>query len=349
MSALTQIADVWQSEVVDAGREPAVFVLVSFLVTFGITRTITHAIRDKKVRFLRDMNVGETHLHHLVPGIILLLLAGLLGIAVDPPFPVWVIPVMFGIGAALTLDEFALWLHLKDVYWAQEGRRSIDAVVIAAALFGLSVIGYPFWFKVWSDVLELDNATLAGFHLAGVLLAIVCFSKGKLYGGVVGAVRGAGRADRRPAPGDARIALGAPVLRPRQDGPLGGALRPAAGRWRRRREVRTAVESAGPALALAGAGGDLAPGRGPAGGRRGDPRPGHRQPGHPGADPHRDRPRRRGPPPRHGLHPSGAGRAAAGRRGVGAAARPARGHDRRRSGRLSGSPWTGAGRAGRGG
>ncbi len=186
MSAFTHISDVWQSEVVDAGREPAVFVLASFLVTFGITRTITHAIRDKKVRFLRDMNVGETHLHHLVPGIILLLLAGLLGIAVDPPFPVWVIPVMFGIGAALTLDEFALWLHLKDVYWAQEGRRSIDAVIIAAALFGLSIIGYPFWFRVWSDVLELDNATLAGFHLAGVLLAIVCFSKGKLYGGVVG-------------------------------------------------------------------------------------------------------------------------------------------------------------------
>ena len=74
MSAFTHISDIWQSEVVDAGREPAVFVLVAFLVTFGITRTITHAIRDQKVRFLRDMNVGETHLHHLVPGILLLLL-----------------------------------------------------------------------------------------------------------------------------------------------------------------------------------------------------------------------------------------------------------------------------------
>jgi hypothetical protein len=186
LSAYSHISEVWQHEVVDAGREPAVWVLASFLVTFGITRAITHAIRDQKVRFLRDMNVGETHLHHLVPGIFLLLTSGLLAIAVDPPFPVWVLPVMFGIGAALTLDEFALWLHLEDVYWSQEGRRSIDAVVIAAALFGLSIIGYPFWFGVWTDILEVNRATLAGFHVVGIVLGLICLSKGKLYGGIVG-------------------------------------------------------------------------------------------------------------------------------------------------------------------
>jgi hypothetical protein len=187
VSAATTIADVWQREVVDADRESAVLVLTSFLVTFGVTRSITHAIRAQRVPFLRNMSVGGTHLHHLVPGIFLLLIAGLLGIAVEAPLPDWVVPIIFGIGAALTLDEFALWLHLEDVYWAQEGRRSIDAVIIAAALFGLSIIGYPFWYGVWTDVVNLDNATVAGFHIVGLVLAAACLSKGKLYEAAVGA------------------------------------------------------------------------------------------------------------------------------------------------------------------
>jgi len=52
---------------------------------------------------------------------------------------------LFGVGAALTLDEFALWLHLKDVYWEQAGRRSIDAVILAATVCGLGVLGFGFW------------------------------------------------------------------------------------------------------------------------------------------------------------------------------------------------------------
>jgi hypothetical protein len=187
VSAGKTIADVWQREVVAADRESAVFVLTAFLVTFGVTRAITHSIRSQRVPFLRNMSVGGTHLHHLVPGIFLLLASGLLGIAIDAPLPDWVVPVMFGTGAALTLDEFALWLHLKDVYWAQEGRASIDAVIIAAALFGLSIIGYPFWQGVWTDVVSLDNTTVAGFHVIGLLLATVALSKGKLYEGAVGA------------------------------------------------------------------------------------------------------------------------------------------------------------------
>src|SRR4029077_7958772 len=85
---------------------------------------------------------GGLHLHHLVWGISLLLVAGFLGYAVNPVSP-WneILAALFGIGAGLTLDEFALWIYLDDVYWAEEGRASLDAVVVAAVLGGLVVLG----------------------------------------------------------------------------------------------------------------------------------------------------------------------------------------------------------------
>ena len=76
-----------------------------------------------------SVKTGGVHIHHLVFGIVLLMLAGFLDFAFQPDSP-WleILAVAFGIGAGLTLDEFALWLHLEDVYWAEEGRRSVDAI-----------------------------------------------------------------------------------------------------------------------------------------------------------------------------------------------------------------------------
>ena len=88
---------------------------------------------------------GGLHVHHLVFGIVLLLAMGF-ALALQPASP-WleIVAAGFGIGAGLTLDEYALWLHLDDVYWAEEGRRSVDAVVIAALICGLLLMGFlPF-------------------------------------------------------------------------------------------------------------------------------------------------------------------------------------------------------------
>ena len=100
-----------------------------------------------------NVSVGGTHIHHLVVGILLLLIFGWLGIAIDPESP-WreICAVLFGIGAGLTLDEFALWLNLKDVYWEKEGRRSIDAVIIAAAITGMVLVGFRGWIDAATSV-----------------------------------------------------------------------------------------------------------------------------------------------------------------------------------------------------
>ncbi len=134
----------YEREVVHAGKEQAFWVLVAFLATFLVVRTITHAIRAGRGPF-GNVSVGGTHLHHLVPGILLVLVTGYLATALELRVARTVNSALFGVGAALTLDEFALWLHLKDVYWEQAGRRSIDAVILAATVCGLGVLGFGFW------------------------------------------------------------------------------------------------------------------------------------------------------------------------------------------------------------
>ena len=143
----SDVQAVYDRHVVDAGKEAQAVILISFLVTFVAVRTITHAIRAGRFRrVLRNISTpGGTHLHHLVPGILLLLVTGYVGIGVAPTDHRSWQAALFGVGAALTLDEFALWLHLEDVYWAKQGRASVDAVVVAATILALGVLGWGFW------------------------------------------------------------------------------------------------------------------------------------------------------------------------------------------------------------
>lgn len=127
----------WYSDVIiDAGRQPLFLALVAFLLTFVVTRVITRLIRAGKGPF-KNVSAGGVHVHHVVPGIICVLIGGLLEIAGSSRGP-WVDigAVLFGVGAALVLDEFAMILHLDDVYWKEEGRKSADAVLIALAVMG---------------------------------------------------------------------------------------------------------------------------------------------------------------------------------------------------------------------
>jgi hypothetical protein len=120
---------------------------------------------------------GGTHVHHLVFGIIGLLTVGYCSLALNPDAP-WreILAVLFGISAGLTLDEFALWLNLADVYWAPKGRQSIDAVIVATVLGGLVLLGI----RVWVDLGERVEALVVAAGAVGVVVAAVNVLKGKL-------------------------------------------------------------------------------------------------------------------------------------------------------------------------
>src|SRR3990167_7396976 len=118
-------------------RLSQILVLISFLITFTLARIAS----DNNMFVVVDTKSGPLHIHHLVPGIILLLLSGYIGIAFHSRFKLRnFMAVLFGIGAALTVDEFALWLYLEDVYWEKEGRRSIDAIIVITLLLTIAVI-----------------------------------------------------------------------------------------------------------------------------------------------------------------------------------------------------------------
>jgi hypothetical protein len=147
---LKVLAELYRFHFKSERRERLFLASMGFLVTFGIVRTITHLIKAGVGPF-HNVSTGGLHIHHLVWGILLLLLVGYVWLIQEGTgqsrFPSWfsrATAIVYGVGAALTLDEFALWLNLQDVYWANTGRESVDAVVIFASFLSVGIWGFPF-------------------------------------------------------------------------------------------------------------------------------------------------------------------------------------------------------------
>lgn len=164
----SNIAQHYQRYIVESGKQPQAVILLSFLLMFITVRLITYRIHKRsqllpvqdlhakqKKHLLRDVSVRGIHIHHLVWGILLLLVAGYTSIAFDPVGQREVLALLFGVGAALTLDEFALWLRLEDVYWTKAGRGSVDAVIIVAVILAFILLGLPFWQAVGHEIFAL--------------------------------------------------------------------------------------------------------------------------------------------------------------------------------------------------
>ena len=122
-------------------------------------RGITHLIRAGIGPF-HNVSSGGLHIHHLVWGILLLLVVGYVWLIEVGTGSNWIASVsatLYGVGAALTLDEFALWLNLQDVYWTSTGRQSIDAVLIFAAGLSVGIWGGPFLRELMLHLLRRKN------------------------------------------------------------------------------------------------------------------------------------------------------------------------------------------------
>jgi hypothetical protein len=170
----------------DTGRRAGFVLLAALLVSFLFIRTSARLMRSPKVPWWPGSVTTSSgvHLHHLVWGIILMLLCGFLGFAIDHGSPrTEILAGLFGVGAGLTLDEFALWVHLRDVYWSEEGRSSFDAVIVAAVIGALIVLGaVPFDLPHnGSSVVTLMTAVVTD-----VLLAALAILKGKRLLGLIG-------------------------------------------------------------------------------------------------------------------------------------------------------------------
>ncbi|WP_042365931.1 hypothetical protein [Streptacidiphilus neutrinimicus] len=164
------------------GRTALLFMLVAFVLTFTLTRLIVRLIRSGRGPF-GNVAVGEVHVHHLVPGIFLLLVSGVV-VFLAVPHGLFrdCVAAAFGVGAALTLDEYALWLHLSDVYWADEGRKSVDTVVGVAALGGIGLlVSNPF-----SRQPGEGTWLFVTFILINCALSVVSVLKGRYFLGVAG-------------------------------------------------------------------------------------------------------------------------------------------------------------------
>lgn len=179
----------WARNIVEPGKLPLTLALFSFVLSFVIVRSIARLIRAGRGPF-RNVTPGGMHIHHVVPGVVLVVIGGF-GAVTSGRHGVGaaVCAVIFGAGAGLVLDEFALLLHLADVYWSEQGRKSVEIVVLTAALVGLILGGFlPFGVNQLSPQ-ETQNRTV--FVVDAVLnfvFALIALGKGKPRIALLGAV-----------------------------------------------------------------------------------------------------------------------------------------------------------------
>ncbi|WP_242614183.1 hypothetical protein [Actinomadura roseirufa] len=182
--------DLFRERIVDTGRLPLFGFFAAFIVTFVLTRVNVRLIRANVRWWFRNVQAGDLHIHHVVFGVVLMLVGGVSSLAVPDPYVGLDLlsAVVFGMGSALVLDEFALILHLSDVYWTEKGRTSLDAVFVAIAVTGLLLLGIrPLGFEATPAP---AGGALTGVYVTSLVvnlgLAVVTLLKGKIWTGLIG-------------------------------------------------------------------------------------------------------------------------------------------------------------------
>ncbi|MFD8026872.1 hypothetical protein ACFXJO_04230 [Streptomyces lavendulae] len=179
----------WYRNILEPGKLPLLLALSAFVVTFAVTRVITRMIRAGKGPF-RNVTPGGLHVHHAVPGVVLMTVGGFTAIAGGRTgWGSCIAAVLFGMGTGLVLDEFALILHLSDVYWSKEGTISVEVVILTSALAALLLCGFlPLGVDGLTPDEEHNRLTAVGTVVFNLLLAVVALFKGKPRMAVLGAI-----------------------------------------------------------------------------------------------------------------------------------------------------------------
>ena len=186
ISQASIFGDFWQDLVAEE-KQGLFLVLVGFIVSFSFIRMSTRLMRSPRVPWWPGSVVSESgvHVHHLVFGIVTMMIAGTVGFASlgESPY-LEICALLFGVGMGVTIDEFALWVYLEDVYWAEEGRTSIDATVIAASAMMMLLVGFsPLEFETGSVDTTLGSIAAAAAVFAAVA---ICFFKQRILHGTIG-------------------------------------------------------------------------------------------------------------------------------------------------------------------
>jgi hypothetical protein len=183
------LQDLYRDHILAPGKQPLLLLFLGFLITFLFIRLSVRMIRAGVSWWPGNINRGGLHIHHVVFGVALMTAAGVASFAPFSATLFWrsLFAAGFGIGTALVLDEFALILHLKDVYWTEEGRRSVDAVFLGVALTGLLVLGAsPLGVDDIAPGERASRWDITASMLINALLVIVTLVKGKVWTGLIG-------------------------------------------------------------------------------------------------------------------------------------------------------------------
>lgn len=182
------MGEFWERNVIEPGKLPPLLALFAFIATFLVTRLITRSIRAGRGPFRDNVSAGGTHVHHAVPGIGLLVTGAFTAISAQTEPWVAAAAVMIGAGTSLVLDEFALILHLEDVYWTAEGRVSVELVGLAAACLAFVTVGLvPLGVDhVAVDEFGMRLTLTSSFVLNGIMVGL-CILKGKYRAALIGA------------------------------------------------------------------------------------------------------------------------------------------------------------------
>ncbi len=152
---LTKLGRIIHQQIPDRPQRRLFLSSISFFITFLAVRLLVASITHHIGPF-SYVEMGGRHIHHLVWGIFLLLIVGYAEIADvgmgDSSVSILLsrlLALTYGVGAALTLDEFALWLNLDAAaYWSRQGRESIDAIVLFGSLLAIGTWGAPLFRRV---------------------------------------------------------------------------------------------------------------------------------------------------------------------------------------------------------